>query len=168
MTEQVPARQQGGTRVNRDYREELLNAKQALAAKSATKRRNHASDQAEDPDAFQFLDRFRQFLLDNGSPGRGEIAIERPPDDPAAAGVRLGWRIATLGEGDQQDGGDTVLVLFSDRTEVAEAEYFHEFESCTVRWTSRAATGPPHSLSPKVIEGIAELLKTYHLDWDGG
>jgi hypothetical protein len=37
-----------------------------------------------------------------------------------------------------------------------------------VRWTSRAATGPPHSLSPKVIEGIAEFLKTYHLDWDGG
>jgi hypothetical protein len=168
MTEQAPAPQQGGTRVNMDYREELAKAKQALAAKSATERRNRASERPEDRDAFRFLDRFRQFLLDNGSPGRGEIAIERPPDDLAAAGVRLGWRLATLGVGDQKDEGDTVLVLFSDRTEVAEAEYFHQFESCTVRWTSKAATGPPHSLSPKVIEGIAEFLKTYHLDWDGG
>jgi hypothetical protein len=80
-------------------------------------------------------------LLDNGSPGRGE--------------------------GDQKDEGDMVLVLFSDRTEVAEAEYFREFESCTVRWTSRATTGPPHSLNPKVIEGIAGFLKIHHLDWDG-
>ena len=142
MTEQAPARQQGGTRVNMDYREELAKAKQALAAKSATAPRNRASERPEDRDAFRFLDRFLQFLLDNGSPGRGEIAIERPPDDLAAAGVRLGWRLATLGVGDQKDEGDTVLVLFSDRTEVAEAEYFHQFESCTVRWTSKRRLVP--------------------------
>lgn len=167
MTEQAPARQQGGTRVNMDYQAELAKAKQALAAKSATERRNRANARPEDRDAFQFLDRFRHFLLDNGSPGREEIAIERAPDDLAAAGVRLGWRLATLREGDQKDKGDTILVLFSDRTEVAEAEYFHEFQSCTVRWTSGAMTGPPGSLSSEVIEGIAGFLKTHHLDWDG-
>jgi hypothetical protein len=150
-----------------DYRAELAKAKQALAAKAATERRNRATARPEDRDAFQFLDRLRHFLLDNGSPGRGEIAIERAPDDLAAIRVRLGWRLATLRAGDQKDEGDTVLVLFSDRTEVAEAEYFHEFESCRVRWTSRATTGPAHSLSPKVIEGIAGFLKTHHLDWDG-
>ena len=67
-----------------------------------------------------------------------------------------------------RDEGDTVLVLFWDRTEVAEAEYFREFESCTVRWNRGSGPALPGSLSPKVIEGVAGFLKAHRLDWDGG
>jgi hypothetical protein len=150
-----------------DYGEELAKAKQALAARSARPQRNRATPPLEDQDAFRFVDRLRHFLLDNQSPGRQEITIERAPDDLAGAEVRLGWRLATLCVGDQKDRGDTVLVLFSDRTEVAEAEYFREFESCTVRWSKGSSSGPSGALSPEVILGIAEFLEAHRLDWDG-
>jgi hypothetical protein len=132
-----------------------------------TAQRNRANTQPDDQDAFQFLDRLRRFLLDNGSPGRQEIVIERAPDDLAEAEVRLGWRLARLHGGDQKDHGDTVLALFSDGTEVAEAEYFREFESCTVRWSKGSSSGPSGALSPEVIQGIAEFLEAHRLDWDG-
>jgi hypothetical protein len=99
-----------------DYIEELAKAKKALSDKPAEEQRKRA----EAGEAFQFLDRLRHFLLDNGSPGREEIAIEGDPSDLALPEVRLGWRIATLHVGDQDVEGDTVLVLFSDRTELAE------------------------------------------------
>ena len=150
-----------------DYGEELARAKQALAATSATAQEGRATARLEDPDAFRFLDRLRHFLLDNGSPGRQEITLERAPDDLAQAEVRLGWRLATLRTGDQKDRGDTVLVLFSDRTEVAEAEYFREFESCRIRWNTGPSSGPGGGLSPQVIQGIAEFLQAHRLDWDG-
>ena len=150
-----------------DYIEELGKANNALADQSAEEQRKRAKARQEGQEAFQFLDRLRNFLLDNGSPGREEIVLERDPRDPARPEVRLGWRIATLQVDDQEYDGDTVLVLFSDRTEVAEAEYFHELEPCTVRWNEGSSPGPPGSLSPKVIEGIAEFLKTHQLDWDG-
>jgi hypothetical protein len=150
-----------------DYIEELGKANKALADQSAEEQRKQAKAQQEGPETFQFLDRLRNFLLDSGSPGREEIVLERDPRDPARPEVRLGWRIATLQVGGQEDDGDTVLVLFSDRTEVAEAEYFHELEPCTVRWNKGSSPRPPGSLSPKVIEGIAEFLKTHQLDWDG-
>jgi hypothetical protein len=150
-----------------DYIEELGKANKALADQSAEEQRKRAKAQQEGQEAFQFLDRLRSFLLDNGSPGREEIVLERDPRDPARPEVRLGWRIATLQVGGQKDDGDTVLVLFSDRTEVAEAEYFHELEPCTVRWNKGSSLGPPGSLSPEVIVGIAEFLKTHQLDWDG-
>jgi hypothetical protein len=113
-----------------DYADELAKAKRAVAARSAAAKRNRTNAQREDQDAYQFLDRLRRFLLDNGAPGRQKIVIDRAPGDLAEAEVRLGWRLATLRVGDQMDHGDTVLVLFSDKTEVAEAEYFREFESC--------------------------------------
>lgn len=150
-----------------DYIDELGRAKKALADEPAEEQRRQAKARQEGQKAFQFLDRLRNFLLDNGSPGREEILIERDPRDPAQPEERLGWRVATLQVGDQEDEGDTVLVLFSDRTEVVEAEYFHEFEHCKVRWNKGSSPGPPGSLSPKVIEGIAEFLKTRQLDWDG-
>jgi hypothetical protein len=150
-----------------DYAEELARAKQALAARSATARRSRATAQLEDRDAFRFLDRLRRFLLDNGSPGRQEIVIERAPDDLAEAEVRLGWRVATLRAGDQKDHGDSVLVLFSDRTDVAEAEYFRAFESCTVRWSKESSSDSSGALSPEAIQGIAEFLEAHRLDWDG-
>ena len=150
-----------------DYGQELATARQARAARPATAQPDHATGPVQDQDALRFLDRLRHFLLDNGSPGRQEITLERAPDDLAAAEVRLGWRLATLRVGDQKDRGDTVLVLFSDRTEVAEAEYFRQFESCTVRWGQRSSPGPGGGLSPEVIQGIAELLEAHRLDWDG-
>jgi hypothetical protein len=150
-----------------DYGEELAKAKQALAARSATAQRDRATARPEESDALRFLDRLRHVLLDNQSPGRQEITIERAPGDLAEAEVRLGWRLATLRVGDQKDRGDTVLVLFSDRTEVAEAEYFREFESCTVRWSKGSSSGPSGALSPEVIQGIAEFLEAHRLDWDG-
>ena len=150
-----------------DYIEELGKANKALADQPTEEQRKRAKARQEGQEAFQFLDRLRNFLLDNGSPGREEILIERDPRDPAQPEERLGWRVATLQVGDQEDEGDTVLVLFSDRTEVAEAEYFHKYEHCKVRWNKGSSLGPPGSLSPKVIEGIAEFLKTHQLDWDG-
>jgi hypothetical protein len=150
-----------------DYIEELAKAKKALADEPAEEQRKRAKARQEGQEAFQFLDRLRNFLLDNGSPGREEIVIEGDPRDPAQPVVRLGWRVATLQVGDQEDEGDTVLVLFSDRTEVAEAEYFHEFEPCKVRWNKGSSPSPTDSLTPKAIEGIAEFLKTHRLDWDG-
>ena len=123
-------------------------------------------DRAED--AFQFLNRLRQVLLDQGAPGREEIALEPAPGDLGQPEVRLGWRIATLRVGDQKDEGDTVLVLFSDRTEVAQAEHFRELESyCTVRWSQRSTLGPPGSLNLTVMEGVADFLQAQHIDWDG-
>lgn len=150
-----------------DYGQELAKAKRARAARSAAAQRNRAAAQLKDQDAFRFLDHLRHFLLHNGSPGRQEITIERAPDDLAEAEVRLGWRLATLRVGDQKDRGDTVLVLFSDRTEVAEAEHFRQFESCTVRWNEGSSSGPSGGLSPEVIQGIAEFLEAHRLDWDG-
>ena len=150
-----------------DYIEELAKAKKALADEPTEEQRERGESGQEGQEASQFLDRLRHFLLDNGSPGREEIEIEGDPDDPALPEVRLGWRVATLHVGNQVDEGDTVLVLFSDRTEVAEAEYFHEFEPCTVRWNKGSRLGPIGSLSPKAIEGIAKFLHTYQLDWDG-
>jgi hypothetical protein len=146
-----------------DYIEELAKARKALSDKPAEEQRKRA----EAGEAFQFLDRLRHFLLDNGSPGREEIAIEGDPRDLARPEVRLGWRIATLHVGDQVVEGDTVLVLFSDRTELAEAEYFREFTGCTVRGSKDSSPSPTGSLSPKVIGGIAEFLKNHQLDWDG-
>ena len=150
-----------------DYGQELAKAKRARAARSAAAQRSRAAAQLKDQDAFRFLDHLRHFLLHNGSPGRQEITIERAPDDLAEAEVRLGWRLATLCVGDQEDRGDTVLVLFSDRTEVAEAEHFRKFESCTVRWNQGSSSGPSGGLSPEVIQGIAEFLEAHRLDWDG-
>ena len=150
-----------------DYIEELRKAKKALADKPVEEQRKRAEAGQGDQEAFQFLDRLRHFLLDNGSPGREEIRIEEDPRDPVLPELRLGWRVATLQVGNQVDEGDTVLVLFSDRTEVAEAEYFHEFESCMVRWNEGPSPGPIGRLSPKIIEGIAKFLKTHQLDWDG-
>jgi hypothetical protein len=150
-----------------DYADELAKAKRAVAARSAAAQRDRANVQREDKDAFQFLDRLRRFLLDNGAPGRQEIVIDRAPGDLAEAEVRLGWRLATLRVGDQQHHGDTVLVLFSDTTEVAEAEYFREFESCNVRWSSGSISSLRDSMSPKVIHGIADFLAAHRLDWDG-
>ena len=121
----------------------------------------------EGQEAFDFLDRLRRFLLDNGAPAREEIVFGRPERDLREREVRLGWRLATLRVGDQRDEGDTVVVLFSDRTEVAEAEYFREFESCTVPWNRGAGPGPPPSLSPEVVEGVAGFLEAHRLDWDG-
>jgi hypothetical protein len=150
-----------------DYIEELAKAKKALADKLAEEQRKQAKAGQEEQEAFQFLDRLRHFLVDNGSPGREEIEIEGDPQDPALPEVRLGWRVATLHVGNQDDEGDTVLVLFSDRTEVAEAEYFREFEPCRVHWNKSSSSGPIGSLSPKVIEGIAQFLETHQLNWDG-
>lgn len=152
---------------NMDYGDELAKAKRAVAARSAVAQRNRTSAQREDQNAFQFLDRLRQFLLDSGAPGRQKIVIDRAPGDLAEAEVRLGWRLATLRVGDQKDHGDTVLVLFSDKTEVAEAEYFREFESCNVRWSSGSISSLRGCLSPKVIQGIADFLAAHRLDWDG-
>jgi hypothetical protein len=150
-----------------DYIEELAKAKKALADKPAEEQQKRAEAGRKGQEAFQFLDRLRHYLLDNGAPGREEIDIEGDPWGPALPEVRLGWRVATLHVGDQEDEGDTVLILFSDRTEVAEAEYFHEFQPCTVRWNKGLRPGPIDSLSLKVIEGIAKFLKTHQLDWDG-
>lgn len=150
-----------------DYGDELAKAKRAVAARSAAAQRNRTNVQGEDQDAFQFLDRLRRFLLDNGAPGRQKVVIDRAPGDLAEAEERLGWRLATLRVGDQRDHGDTVLVLFSDRTEVAEAEYFREFESCNVRWGGGSVSSLRDCLSPEVIQGIANFLAAYRLDWDG-
>jgi hypothetical protein len=150
-----------------DYAEELAKARKALAGTSPGEQRSRVQERQEDQAAFDFLDRLRRFLLTNGAPGREKILFERPERDLREREARLGWRLATLRGGDQRDEGDTVLVLFSVRTEVAEAEYFREFESCTVRW-NRGPPGPPGSLSPKVIEGVAGFLKAHRLDWDGG
>jgi hypothetical protein len=128
---------------------------------------SHLDELDESRHGFRFLDRLRQVLLDHGAPGREEIVLERAPGDLGEREVRLGWRVATLRVGDQKDEGDTVLVLFSDRTEVAEAEYFRDFESCTVRWTQRSTLGPPGNLSLSVVEGVADLLKSQHVEWDG-
>jgi len=122
---------------------------------------------ADGREAFDFLDRLRRFLLGSGAPGREQIVFDRAERDLREREVRLGWRLATLQVGDQRDEGDTVLVLFSDRTEVAEAEYFREFESCTVPWNWGAGPGLPERLSPKVVEGVAGFLKAHRLDWDG-
>ena len=150
-----------------DYMEELAKA-QALASTSPGKQQHGAQDWQPEQAAFDFLDRLRRFLLDNGAPGREKILFERPPRDLREREARLGWRLATLRVGDQRDEGDTVLVLFSDRTEVAEAEYFREFERCTVHWNRDSGPGPPGSLSPEVIEGVAGFLKEHRLDWGGG
>src|SRR5678815_973579 len=79
-----------------DYIEELGKANDALADQSAEEQRKRAKARQEGQEAFQFLDRLRNFLLDNGSPGREEIVLERDPRDPARPEVRLGWRVATL------------------------------------------------------------------------
>jgi hypothetical protein len=100
------ARSSGG------YTQELTRrstkAKKALADKLAEEQRKQAKAGQEEQEAFQFLDRLRHFLLDNGSPGREEIEIEGDPQDPALPEVRLGWRVATLHVGNQDDEGDTV------------------------------------------------------------
>jgi hypothetical protein len=150
-----------------DYGEELAKARKALADTSPGARRRPVQGRQEDQAAFDFLDRLRRFLLANGAPGREKILFERPERDLRELEARLGWRLATLRVGDQRDEGDTVLVLFSDRTEVAEAEYYREFESCTVPWNRSSGPGPPGSLSPEVIEGVAGFLKAHGLDWDG-
>jgi hypothetical protein len=59
-----------------DYIEELAKAKKALADKLAEEQRKQAKAGQEEQEAFQFLDRLRHFLVDNGSPGREEIEIE--------------------------------------------------------------------------------------------
>jgi hypothetical protein len=150
-----------------DYGEQLARARRARAARQASAQRVDANARFEDQDAFRFLDRLRHFLLVSGSPGREEITIDRAPGDTREAPVRLGWRLATLDVGDQKDHGDTVLVLFSERTEVAEAEYFREFESCAVRWGTGPSPASTAGLSPKVLDGIAEFLEAHRLNWDG-
>jgi hypothetical protein len=135
-----------------------------VRARSAAAQRSRAAAQLKDQDAFRFLDHLRHFLLHNGSPGRQEITIERAPDDLAEAKVRLGWRLATLCVGDQKDRGDTVL-LFSDRTEVAEAEHFREFESCTVRWNEGSSSGPSGGLTPRSSKASPSSSRL--IDWTG-
>jgi hypothetical protein len=152
-----------------DYAAELAKARKALAGTSPGEgERRSRVQEPEDKAAFDFLDRLRRFLLASGAPGREKIRFERAERDLREQEERLGWRLATLRVGDQRDEGDTVLVLFSDRTEVAEAEYFREFESCTVRWNRGPGPGPPGRLSPRVIEGVAGFLQAHRLDWDGG
>jgi hypothetical protein len=150
-----------------DYGEELAKAKQALAARSATAQRNRATAQLKTRMPSDSSIAFDASCWTTGRRADREIVIERAPDDLAEAEVRLGWRLATLRAGDQKDHGDTVLVLFSDRTDVAEAEYFREFESCTVRWSKGSSSDSSGALSPEVIQGIAEFLEAHRLDWDG-
>ena len=59
-----------------DYIEELAKAKKALADKPAEEQQKRAEAEQEGQEAFQFLDRLRYYLLDNGAPGREEIEIE--------------------------------------------------------------------------------------------
>jgi hypothetical protein len=62
-----------------DYIEELANAKKTLADKPAEEQQKRAEAGQKGQEAFQFLDRLRHYLLDNGATGREEIDIEGDP-----------------------------------------------------------------------------------------
>src|SRR4029453_17764472 len=130
-----------------DYIEELAKAKKALADKPAEEKKKRAEAGQKGQEAFQFLDRLRHYLLDNGAPGREEIDIEGDPWGPALPEVRLGWRGAHLHLGNQENEGYTVLVLFWDRREVEKAKFFLEFQPCTVLWNKGPSRSPIDSLS---------------------